>query len=187
MSSSTPAPPHLTPASDAPRFSAHPPPVVGVDFGSSNCKIGKAIRGGVNVILNESSERLTACVATASARVLARKVRPLTRSPSPAPPSPFSALVSFKDNERYLGSAASSMTRTNMANTITHIKRFIGRKFSEAGVQEDLKDVNFRAVAMDNDEIGVKVRHTSRGAGRRGGEALARSLERGQQCVGGSG
>ena len=76
-----------------------------------------------------------------------------------------SALVSFKDSERYLGGAATSMVRTNMANTITHIKRFVGRKFSEAGVQEELRDVNFKAVAMDNDEIGVKVR---RGGGRGG-------------------
>jgi molecular chaperone DnaK (HSP70) len=33
--------------------------VVGIDLGASYCKLAKALRGGVECILNESSNRLT--------------------------------------------------------------------------------------------------------------------------------
>lgn len=45
-----------------------------------------------------------------------------------------------------------------MLNTVTEVKRVIGRKFSEPGVQEDLKSLlNFRAKALPDDEIGIDV------------------------------
>jgi len=55
--------------------------VFGIDLGSNTCKIGRVAKGGVDVILNESSQRLTP------------------------------ALVSFKDDERFLGEAANSQVR----------------------------------------------------------------------------
>lgn len=48
--------------------------------------------------------------------------------------------------------------RTNMANTVTQIKRLIGRKYSEPGVQEEMKEhLNFNIVQTENDEIGIEV------------------------------
>ena len=37
--------------------------VFGVDLGSNTCKLGRCSKGGVDVILNASSNRLTPCVA----------------------------------------------------------------------------------------------------------------------------
>ena len=54
-----------------------------------------------------------------------------------------------------------------MDNTITSVKRFLGRKFSEPGVQADLAThCHFKATALANDEIGLEVR-------RRGGDTGA--------------
>jgi molecular chaperone DnaK (HSP70) len=68
-------------------------------------------------------------------------------------------LVSFLGNERFMGEAAVSQLRTNMGNTITQVKRLLGRKFSDESVQEDLKThLNYKIVQLPGDEIGVEVR-----------------------------
>jgi heat shock protein 4 len=47
-----------------------------------------------------------------------------------------------------------------MANTVTQIKRIVGRKFSEPGVQTELANfANFNAVEMPNGEVGVEVNY----------------------------
>lgn len=47
-----------------------------------------------------------------------------------------------------------------MDNTVTQIKRLLGRKFSEPGVQEEMKEhLNFAIVPQADDEIGIEVRH----------------------------
>jgi hypothetical protein len=45
-----------------------------------------------------------------------------------------------------------------MANTITSIKRFIGTKFNEPSVQDELQSANFKAVEGPNGETSVEVR-----------------------------
>lgn len=53
--------------------------------------------------------------------------------------------------------------RTNMANTITAIKRIVGRKFNEEGVQAELENhAFFNAVQMPNGEVGVEVSGASK-------------------------
>ena len=48
--------------------------------------------------------------------------------------------------------------RTNMDNTVTQIKRLLGRKFSEPGVQEEMKEhLNFQIVEQKDDDIGIEV------------------------------
>jgi molecular chaperone DnaK (HSP70) len=75
--------------------------------------------------------------------------------------SPFlfcSVLVSFLGNERFMGEAAVSQLRTNMANTVTQVKRLLGRKFSDEVVQEDIKThLNYKIVQLPGDEIGIEV------------------------------
>ncbi|EFA86442.1 heat shock protein Hsp70 family protein [Heterostelium album PN500] len=75
--------------------------VVGFDFGTKQCTIAVAQKGGVDVIANEVSNRLT--------------------------PS----LVSFGEKERYIGEPAATNHLRNIRNTITNIKRFIGVKFAD--------------------------------------------------------
>ena len=45
-----------------------------------------------------------------------------------------------------------------MPNTITNIKRFIGTKFNESGVQAELAQCNFTAVEGPGGETAVEVR-----------------------------
>ena len=46
-----------------------------------------------------------------------------------------------------------------MDNTVTQIKRLIGRKFSEPGVAEDIEThLNYKIRQLPNDEIGIEVR-----------------------------
>lgn len=49
---------------------------------------------------------------------------------------------------------------TNLKNTISQFKRFIGKKFSDPIVQEDIKEMQYEVVELPNDNIGIKVRST---------------------------
>lgn len=73
-----------------------------------------------------------------------------------------------------------AQVRTNMDNTVTQIKRLLGRKFSEPGVQQEMKEhLNFTIVPTANDEIGIEVRVQWRwgGVGRGGvGRGAARRV-----------
>ncbi|KAN0023908.1 hypothetical protein ACTFIV_008298 [Dictyostelium citrinum] len=101
--------------------------VVGFDFGTKNCTIAVAQKGGVDVIANEVSNRLT--------------------------PS----MVSFGEKERYLGESALTNQLRNIRNTITNIKRFIGQEFKTETVQEELKHEMFQSYEMDNGFVGYNV------------------------------
>mmetsp|Transcript_28339 Transcript_28339/g.91800 ORF Transcript_28339/g.91800 Transcript_28339/m.91800 type:complete len:650 (+) Transcript_28339:49-1998(+) len=101
--------------------------VVGIDFGNSSCVAATVGRGGVDVVLNETSHRKTA------------------------------TMVSFQDKQRFIGEAAVPMARSNFKNTVVDLKRFIGLKFSSPFVQRELERFPFKLVAMENDEVGVEV------------------------------
>jgi heat shock protein 4 len=99
----------------------------GIDFGNLSTLIGQAGKGGVDVILNDSSNRQTA------------------------------SCISFQGKQRLLGDAAATIARSNVANTITNMKLLVGRKFDSEDVQRELKRIPFTAVRMPNGGIGVKV------------------------------
>ena len=44
-----------------------------------------------------------------------------------------------------------------MKNTISQFKRYIGKKFSDPTVQEDIKDMQYEVVQQADDKIGIKV------------------------------
>lgn len=44
----------------------------------------------------------------------------------------------------------------NIKNTVTDLKRLLGRKFSEPEAQEEIKNLPFTVVQLPGDEIGVK-------------------------------
>ncbi len=67
--------------------------------------------------------------------------------------------VSFRDDERLVGDAAKATSTSNPQNTIHDIKRFMGRKFSDPIVQEEIKRVPYKVVRAEGDRIKVEVNY----------------------------
>ena len=65
--------------------------------------------------------------------------------------------VYFRDDERLIGDAAKATSTSNPENTINDIKRFMGRKFSDPIVQEEIKRVPYKVVRSEGDRIKVEV------------------------------
>jgi len=88
---------------------------IGIDLGTTYCCVGTYGRNGkVEIITNEHGNRTT--------------------------PS----YISFDESERYIGEAAKNQFSQNSSNTVYDVKRFIGRKFDDAVVQEDLDHYPFK-------------------------------------------
>ncbi|URX62027.1 molecular chaperone DnaK [Luteibacter anthropi] len=67
------------------------------------------------------------------------------------------SIVAFtKDNEVLVGAPAKRQSVTNPKNTFYAVKRLIGRKFTDAEVQKDLKIVPYGIVAHDNGDAWVQ-------------------------------
>ena len=96
---------------------SHTAAVFGIDLGEKTCKVGRAHKQGVDVILNESSNRLTPWVAAPGRGSRAPRRTYLAHSPRPVPLPPSlpslccSAVVSFKGEERFLGEAGNTQVR----------------------------------------------------------------------------
>jgi len=88
--------------------------VVGIDFGSRNCTIAIAQRGGIDVIANEVSNRQTP------------------------------TMVGFGEKERYIGEAALTQHLRYLKSTVTDVKRLLGRQLSESDVQLEAKRSAFK-------------------------------------------
>ena len=101
--------------------------VAGIDFGNLSLLIGQTSKGGVDVILNDASNRQTATA------------------------------VSIDGKQRHIGDSGAAMARSNMKNTITGMKLLVGRQFDDPDVQEELKNYNFNAVKLDNGGVGINV------------------------------
>ena len=69
--------------------------------------------------------------------------------------TPSVVAVSSKNGERYVGQAAKRQAVSNPENTIFSIKRFMGRKFSDAEIQNDVKLVSFKVTAVANGDAHV--------------------------------
>jgi molecular chaperone DnaK len=66
------------------------------------------------------------------------------------------SVVAFaKDGQRLVGAPAKRQSVTNPENTISSIKRFMGRKYGE--VSEEMKIVPYEVVRGPNDDVRVKV------------------------------
>ncbi|KAK1375139.1 heat shock 70 kDa protein 16 [Heracleum sosnowskyi] len=75
--------------------------VIGLDIGNENCVIGVAKQRGIDVLLNEESNRETP------------------------------AVVSFGEKQRFLGLAGAASATMNPKSTISQVKRMIGVKYRE--------------------------------------------------------
>lgn len=87
--------------------------VVGFDFGNESCIVAVARQGGIDVVLNDESKRETP------------------------------AIVCFGDKQRFIGTAGAASTMMNPKNSISQIKRLIGKKFADPELQRDLKSLPF--------------------------------------------
>ncbi|GER44161.1 heat shock protein 70 [Striga asiatica] len=87
--------------------------VVGFDFGNESCVVAVARQRGIDVVLNDESKRETP------------------------------AIVCFGDKQRFLGTAGAASSMMNPKNTISQVKRLIGRRFSDPELQHDLKSLPF--------------------------------------------
>jgi heat shock protein 4 len=101
--------------------------VAGIDFGNLSLLIAQTAKGGVDVILNESSNRQTATA------------------------------VSIQGKQRFIGDSGAALARTNLTNTIMGMKLLVGRKFDDADVQAELARWPFRAVKMSHGGVGIEV------------------------------
>ncbi|KAL2621105.1 hypothetical protein R1flu_001310 [Riccia fluitans] len=82
--------------------------VVGLDLGNEKCIIGVARQRGIDVVLNDEGRRETP------------------------------AMVSFSDKQRYIGTAAASTATMNPKNSVSQIKRLIGRRFRDPEKRKSL-------------------------------------------------
>ncbi|XP_038898991.1 heat shock 70 kDa protein 16 isoform X2 [Benincasa hispida] len=103
--------------------------VVGFDIGNENCVIAVSRQRGIDVVLNEESQRETP------------------------------AVICFGEKQRFLGSAGAASATMNPRSTISQVKRLIGRNFSEPDVQKDLKIFPFKTSEALDGSILVHVKY----------------------------
>ncbi|XVF26029.1 hypothetical protein REPUB_Repub13aG0264800 [Reevesia pubescens] len=100
--------------------------VIGFDIGNENCVIAVAKQRGIDVLLNDESKRETP------------------------------AVVSFGEKQRFMGSAGAASATMNPKSTIVQIKRLIGRKFNEPGLEKELKLFPFET--FESPDGGILIR-----------------------------
>ncbi|XP_051180858.1 heat shock 70 kDa protein 15 [Lolium perenne] len=88
--------------------------VVGFDLGNESCIVGVARQRGIDVVLNEESKRETP------------------------------AIVCFGDKQRFIGTAGAANSTMNPKNSVSQVKRLLGRKFADPELQRDLQSFPFR-------------------------------------------
>jgi heat shock protein 4 len=101
--------------------------VIGIDLGNRNSIIAVAQRGGIDIVLNECSNRHT--------------------------PS----MVGFVGQERSIGEAAMVQYARNIRNTVAQVKRLIGRKWNEKELQDELPLLPFKVKEIGDGKIGIEV------------------------------
>jgi molecular chaperone DnaK (HSP70) len=67
-------------------------------------------------------------------------------------------MVGFAE-ERALGESANSQRMRNVKNTLTDMKRLLGRRYSDPQVQTLLATMPYQHEALSEDRIGLKVHH----------------------------
>ena len=103
-------------------------PVIGIDFGTSNCCIGAFIDGNVEIIPNDFGEKLT--------------------------PS----YITFTESDILIGNSSKNQMTRYPSTTIFNIKKLIGRKFNDIEVQENIKYLPFKIIKNEiNDLIKIKI------------------------------
>ncbi|KAI1095708.1 78 KDA glucose-regulated protein-like protein precursor [Rostrohypoxylon terebratum] len=97
--------------------------VIGIDLGTTYSCVGVMQQGKVEILVNDQGNRIT--------------------------PS----YVAFTEEERLVGDAAKQQAASNPRNTVYDVKRFIGRKWAEKEVQNDLKHFPYKVVDQDGKPV----------------------------------
>lgn len=103
--------------------------VAGFDIGSQTSTVAVARKRGIDVVLNKESNRET--------------------------PS----IVSFTTKDRQLGTDAVGSLTVNPKNTISQIKRLIGKNFKSPAVQQDIARFPFKVVEAPDGGCLVEVEY----------------------------
>jgi heat shock protein 1/8 len=102
---------------------------IGIDLGTTNSCVGYYNSNGeVHIITNDQGHRTT--------------------------PS----YVTFTDDERLIGDASKNLSLEYINNTVYDAKRFIGRKFNDLEVQEDMKNLSYTIIDRGDQPI-IKVKY----------------------------
>ncbi len=100
--------------------------IIGIDLGTTNT-VAAFMEGSVpKIIINEEGSRMTPSVVGFS-----------------------------KEGERLVGDVAKRQMLIYPETTIHSVKRFIGKRFSEA--KQDIKEVSFKLIDRGKDELGIQV------------------------------
>src|SRR5881296_3656783 len=103
--------------------------VIGIDLGTTNSCVAIMEGGDPNVIANSEGSRTTPSV------------------------------VAFSDSgERLVGQIARRQAITNPENTISAVKRLIGRRYDDPLVQKAMKVLPYKVVRADNGDAWVEIR-----------------------------
>src|SRR5207302_10686482 len=100
--------------------------IIGIDLGTTNSVVAVMQGGETLVIPNQEGARTTPSVVAIT-----------------------------KTGERLVGQVATRQAVTNPENTVYSIKRFMARRFDEAG--SELKRVPYKVVKGDHDDGGVEI------------------------------
>jgi heat shock protein 1/8 len=101
---------------------------IGIDLGTTYSCVGVYRNGSVEIIANDQGNRT------------------------------MPSVVAFTETERIIGDGAKNQSSSNPTNTIFDAKRFIGRKFLDQIVQNDIKTLPFKIVDK-NDKPHFQVSH----------------------------
>ncbi|MCG2634925.1 MAG: molecular chaperone DnaK [Gammaproteobacteria bacterium] len=101
--------------------------IIGIDLGTTNSCVAVMEGGSPRVIENSEGDRTT--------------------------PS----IVAFVDDEVLVGQSAKRQAVTNSQNTLSAVKRLIGRRFEDDVVQRDIDMVSYTIVKADNGDAWVEV------------------------------
>ncbi|MDD2678653.1 MAG: molecular chaperone DnaK [Candidatus Nanoarchaeia archaeon] len=69
------------------------------------------------------------------------------------------SMVAFtKEGERLIGTPAKRQAVVNAENTVFHIKRFMGRKYDDSAIKQDIKHAPYKIVKASNGDVRVELK-----------------------------